>query len=153
MRVKWIEAISKHSTYNFSDYFTICEYHFKEDDFKVENKNKFLKSDAVPSLFDFDVNNDEHFDENLSHENTEKHYENIPTTHNNIDGGSAIVCKGCVDLQIDQIKAAEQINMLKKKVSSLTELALKQRTALGKLQKEHNNLQNEFSEMRSIQVR
>lgn len=52
LKSKWIEIISKHQRVSSS--FSVCERHFKSEDFLINGAKKSLHFEAIPSIFDVD---------------------------------------------------------------------------------------------------
>lgn len=50
LKFKWIDIISKHQRVSSS--FSVCERHFKIEDFRLNGAKKSLLPGAIPSVFD-----------------------------------------------------------------------------------------------------
>lgn len=140
-RAIWIESISRHHEHDFFGYFTICEHHFKTDDFLQENGMKFLKEGAIPSVFEEQSyetcdcsNNDVIFNDIEYSENS---YETVDGAKNDTEKENIVVCKECVDLNMDLLKASKKITSLEKKVLELQGVLHKVRKENTKLQKKY----------------
>lgn len=50
---KWLEIIPTKN--RISEYTQICSTHFEESQYRCMNRRRYLKKDAIPSIFPFDI--------------------------------------------------------------------------------------------------
>lgn len=137
IRTKWIESILRYQEHDFYGYFILCEHHFKRDDFIKEDGKIFLQERVIPSVFP----EPQPQENNDGPSNTEFHglaeysdEEIEPASSNSMDP----VCKTCINLNIDLIKAKKMISLLQKKV-------LKQKKTIDDKKKEIIKMRNEIA--------
>lgn len=147
----WIDSISKHQEYDYNcTYFTICEKHFREEDFLEEYGKKIVKNGSIPTIFERTIS-DEDANELESCSNMEENDgDEELNADDDLENQTMIICKECVQLQFQLIKARAEIASLKQKKLQLDMI----KKELDVARKEVNHLKNINSEIKSaIDVR
>lgn len=133
----------------------VCERHFTFDDIVVKNGIRFFRPNAFPTIFVYPLPLTT--DDSMEMEITSGNEKKVCSKFQNCDiskmtagmDESLVICKKCIDLNIQLIKASNQIALLKEKNSMLKVSLTMERKAIDDCRKEITNLKRENSEIRS----
>lgn len=145
IRAEWTEAISYIQEHDFYGNFTICEHHFKIEDFCEENGKRCLRKGVIPSVFSCSRSH-----EICSWSSCGLNNINLDEIIEYGDGSNEpalkslkendIVCKQCIDLNLQLMKANKTISSLKKKVSAQKKEINEKKKEVTRIQNEDNHL-------------
>lgn len=146
IRTEWIEAIERYKEHDFYGYFILCEHHFNREDFIQEDGKIFLREDVIPSVFPDLQQSQENYDglSNIEfHGLVECSDGEIEPSCCEATNVMDPVCKNCIDLNMDLIKARKMISLLQKKVLTQKKTVDNKDKEIIKMQKEIASLKIE----------
>lgn len=152
IRSKWTDAISQHFAHDFYGDFVVCDKHFRPDDFVAEGKEKtYLKNEAIPSIFEpVWKENYEYEIKKLFCRETEVDCEPLeePTLESN-DAATKSICNGCIELDLNFMKANEKISSLEQTILELKDKNKEQEKELNSVREENDELKQFKTEFES----
>lgn len=152
IRTEWVESILQYQEHDLYGYFVVCEHHFKTEDFCEQNGKKFLQGGSIPSIFpkpqSFEIQNASTYElDNIEfyecmeydNENNEAmskdHADTMPE-----EMDSVILCRKCIDLNMDLMKAKQMISQLQAKLLAQKKALDDHKKKLTRMSKENDNL-------------
>lgn len=133
----------------------VCERHFTFDDIVMKNGIRTLRPNAFPTIFvcPLPLTTDDSIEIEMEitsdNEKVSKVQNCDISTMTAEKDESFVICKKCIDLNIQLIKTSNQIALLREKNSMLKVSLTMERKAIDDCRKEITNLKRENSEIRS----
>lgn len=142
IRSKWTDSISQHFAHDFYGDFVVCDKHFRPADFVEGEEERYLKGGAIPSIFESIWKTNYEFELNkLYCRETEVNYE--PSEVSSLESNDTVeksFCNGCIELNLNWLKANEKISSLERKILELKEKYEKKEEELKTVKKENIEL-------------